>query len=231
MGLYIPSPIHARILTGLVLCRSCACHCECTHSCCEITCATAPWCLAITACQHLSSISGSYNLCPIFYEDLWDLVVCVYDTVVPFGAECSTLACFLHFGIHKDEEEHFMTPENYMPFKIWCLWNKVWSEHCLLHLLVCCLWLLLNSNLNNWQILSDLYSIYYLIHYGKSQPAISWSEWKTNNPVLIVTLRELSSHCHYPFLLSSPLPLPHLSVPFFSLAVPHSPGPRRLWRQ
>lgn len=43
---------------------------------------------------------------PIFCDDLGDLILCVYDTVVPFGAERSTLTYFLHFEIYKDEEEH-----------------------------------------------------------------------------------------------------------------------------
>lgn len=109
--------------------------------------------------------------CPIFCDDLWDLILCVYDTVVPSGAECSTLTYFLHFEIYKDEEEHFCDT-----WELYTIQNPVPIKQSLTRILpssfvICCLWLLLYSiaELNNWQIPSDPYSIYYLIYHGKSQ--------------------------------------------------------------
>lgn len=116
-------------------------------------------------------ISGSYSLSApssVMISETW---FCVCDTVVPSGAECSTLTYFLRFEIHKDEEEHFWDT-----WGLYAIQNPAPIKQSLTRILpssfvICCLGLLLYSiaELNNWQTPSDPYSTYHLSYYGKSQ--------------------------------------------------------------
>lgn len=148
-------------------------------------------CLAIIASQDSPPISGSYSLSApssVMTSETW---FCVCDTVVPSGAECSTLTYFLHFEIHKDEEEPFWDTWGLYAIQKPSAYKTKFDQNAAFFIcnLLPRVTFILYSRAE--QLTDTVWPIQYLpfeLLWKKSVSSwFSWSEWRTNNPVLGAT--------------------------------------------